>query len=220
MLDRHLRPMIDRMLARSAQALAMRGVSANALTAAGLGAGLVAAVCIGFGAFALALGFGIVSRLFDGLDGAVARLTRPGPLGGYLDILADFTVYAALPLGFAAHAPGLNALPAAVLLASFFVNAASFLGYAILAEQHGQQTGVNGQKSHYHATGLIEGTETIAFFTLCLLWPAAFRWLAPAFAALTFWTVFRRSCIAWITFHTQAESPPVEKRLDASGGDI
>jgi len=200
MLDRHLRPIIDRSLIRLAQKLSHRGVSADMLTGAGLATGLLAAVCVGAGWFFAALVLGFLSRLLDGLDGAVARISQPGPLGGYLDILADFTFYAALPFGFAVFDPTVNALPAAALLASFFVNAASFLGFAILAEQHGQKTDVNGEKSHFHATGLIEGTETIAFFTLCLLWPNLFAWLAPVFAVLTLWTVFRRTCIAWNAF--------------------
>jgi len=200
MLDRHLRPLIDRSLDHSAKLLAQRGVSANTLTATGLAAGLVAALCIALGIFWLALMFAFASRLMDGLDGAVARASSPTALGGYLDILADFTFYAALPVGFVLLNPAQNGIGGAILLASFFINSASFLGYAILAEKQQHETRLNGEKSHYHATGLIEGTETIAFFAICLLWPAAFPWLAPIFAALTLWTVGCRTRLAWQIF--------------------
>jgi len=201
MLDRHLRPLIDRSLDRSGKRLASRGISANTLTATGLASGLPAALCIALGAFWLALIFAFASRLLDGLDGAVARASSPSALGGYLDILADFTFYAALPVGFVLYNPALNGIGGAILLASFFINSASFLGYAILAEKFQHETRLNGEKSHFHATGLIEGTETIAFFTICLLWPASFQWFAPVFAALTLWTVFCRTRLAWQVFN-------------------
>ncbi|MCK4713740.1 MAG: CDP-alcohol phosphatidyltransferase family protein [Marinosulfonomonas sp.] len=200
MLDRHLRPLIDRSLDHSTRSLAQRGVSANTLTAAGLVAGLIAALCIALGAFWLALFFALASRLLDGLDGAVARASFPTALGGYLDILADFTFYAAMPVGFVLYDPALNGAAGAILLASFFINSASFLGYAILAEKHQHETRLNGEKSHFHATGLIEGTETITFFVICLLWPTAFPWLAPIFAALVLWTVGCRTRLAWRVF--------------------
>lgn len=200
MLDRHLRPLIDRLLDHSARSLAQRGVSANSLTAAGLVAGLIAALCVALGTFWLALIFAFASRLLDGLDGAVARASSPTALGGYLDILADFSFYAALPVGFVLYDPALNGVAGAILLASFFINAASFLGYAILAEKHQHETRLNGEKSHFHATGLIEGTETIALFAICLIWPSLFIWLAPIFAVLTIYTVGCRTWLAWQVF--------------------
>lgn len=193
MLDQHLRPFIDRSLDRAARSLAHRGASANALTAAGLLFGLIAAVFVAAGLFGVALFFGAVSRVLDGLDGAVARTTHPSILGGYFDILADFTFYAALPLGFVFYDPAQNAVAGAVLLASFFLNATSFLGFAILAEKHDLSSIANGDKSHYHAVGLIEGTETIAFFIICMIWPNLFAWAAYGFAALTGYTIIYRT---------------------------
>ena len=46
-----------------------------------------------------ALMFWILNRLFDGLDGAIARIhQRQTDLGGYIDILSDFIIYAAIPI--------------------------------------------------------------------------------------------------------------------------
>ena len=47
----------------------------------------------------------ILNRLFDGLDGAVARATRRTDRGGFLDIVFDFAVYGAVPLAFALREP-------------------------------------------------------------------------------------------------------------------
>ncbi len=203
MLDRHLRPLIDRTLAGVARLSARAGVKPDALTAAGLGLGLLAALSVAFGWFWPALLLFAASRLMDGLDGAVARLSPAGPLGGYLDIMADFAIYAALPLGFAAFDPESNALPAAFLLAAFFVNGASFLGFAVLAEKRGLESRANGEKAHYHATGLIEGSETIAFFLAVCLWPAGFAWLALLFALLVLATAAWRVRAAAVLFRDQ-----------------
>jgi len=192
MFDSHLRPLIERSLSRSAKHLVTYRVTANLLTALGFIAGMLAAFAVAVGAFQLALFFGVASRLLDGLDGMVARLSGPTILGGYFDILADFTFYAVLPLAFVIFDPATNGVAGAALLASFFINASSFLGFAILAEKHGHETNANGKKSHYHSTGLIEGGETIAFFAICMIWPSLFAPLGLVFAGLVILTVLLR----------------------------
>ena len=192
MLDRYLRPLIDPPLDRLGRALAGLGIGANAVTALGLALGLGAALAVALGAFGVALALMFASRLADGLDGAVARATRPSDFGGVFDIAADFVFYAALPLAFVWADPVANGLAGAALIAGFYVNAASFLGYAILAAKQGRTTRARGQKSWYHAGGLMEGTETIAFFAAFCLWPGVFPALAWVFAALCLLTATAR----------------------------
>ena len=72
----------------------------------------------------------------------------------------------------------------AVLLASFYINGASFLGYAILAEKKKMRSDAHGVKSLYFTGGLLEGAETIAFFVALCLWPGWFAAMAYGFAAL------------------------------------
>ncbi len=184
MLDSHMRPILERSLAQSAALLARTGLSANMLTGVGFACGMIATVCVAMGAFGTGFVFAALCRILDGLDGLVARLNGPTALGGYLDIVADFTFYAALPLGFVVFDPASNGIAGAALLASFFINATSFLGFAILAEKQALETNVNGQKSHYHSVGLVEGTETIVFFAICLLFPDMFAPLGLIFATL------------------------------------
>ena len=71
------------------------------------------------------------------------------------------------------------------LVTSFYINGASFLGYAILAEKHGHQTSARGIKSLFFSGGLLEGTETIALFVLICALPGLFPVLAWCFGALT-----------------------------------
>ena len=196
MLDAAMRQIIDPPLNRLGRRLARLGVRANQVTLIGLGLGLLAAALIWAGAPLLALVPLLASRLADGLDGAVARATRRTDFGGFLDIVADFLFYAAVPLAFALADPAANGTAAAVLLAAFYVNGTSFLGFAILAEKRGMTTSARGLKSLYFSNGLLEGTETILFFVALCLLPALFAPLAWGFAALCFLTAGLRVAAA------------------------
>lgn len=200
MLDGFMRRLIDPPLNRAGRALAARGVGANAITLVGMALGLCAGALVALGAPLAALGLVLASRLADGLDGAIARATTRTDFGGYLDIVCDFVFYAALPLGFVLADPAGNGAPGAFLIAAFYVNGATFLGYAILAERRGLETRGRGLKSLYFTGGLLEGTETIALFVLLCLWPAAFVPLAWGFGALTLITALARVVQAWRVF--------------------
>ena len=200
MLDAYARKLIDPPLDRVGGLLARAGVSANAVTLIGLGLGLLAAVSIVFGHFTLALWLVLASRVADGLDGAVARASTRTDFGGYLDITADFAFYGAIPLAFILHDPATNGIAGAVLLLSFYVNGASFLGYAILAAKKGLDTHAQGIKSLYYSNGILEGTETILFFVLLCLAPRFFMPLAWLFAIACFATAILRVWGAYQAF--------------------
>ncbi|EAQ27811.1 Phosphatidylglycerophosphate synthase [Erythrobacter sp. NAP1] len=199
MLDAKLRPIIDPPLNRAGRALARMGVTANLLTFTGLALGLGGAIAIGFGEVAIGLALIIANRLLDGLDGAVARATAPTPLGGYFDIVADFAFYVSIPLGFGVMAPE-HTLPALVLVASFVLTGVSFLAFAVIAAERGEETQAHGKKSFFYSTGLAEGTETIAVFVAMCLFPAWFGAIAYGYAALCVLTVFQRSAMAAAQF--------------------
>lgn len=94
-----------------------RGRRCTELT--GFAVGMAAAVLVASGPFGWGLFAILLSRLFDGLDGAVARLTSPTDRGGFLDITLDFLFYASIPLAVAVADPARNVLAAAALLAAF-----------------------------------------------------------------------------------------------------
>lgn len=196
MFDARIRPLIDPILNAQGRSLAGWGVTANAVTLAGLALGLIAAAMIALGAPGWALVPLLVSRLADGLDGAVARATQTSDFGGYLDITSDFLFYGAIPLAFVWLDPAANAAAGAFLLCSFYFNGASFLGFAILAEKREMRTDARGVKSLYFTGGLLEGFETIAFFVILCLVPAWFAPLAWGFGALCFVTGASRVLLA------------------------
>ena len=199
MLDNRMRKLIDPPLNKVGRWLHNKGITANAISLAGFALGMLAAVAIAFGYFYLGLLGILVSRLADGLDGAVARASKPSDLGGFLDISLDFFFYGAIPLAFAIADPVNNALPAAVLLASFYATGSSFLAYAIMAEKRKITTSAKGIKSLFYIGGLAEGTETIGVFVAFCLFPNHFGWIAYAFSVICFITALNRIVIGWMT---------------------
>lgn len=197
MLDGMIRGVIDPPLNLGGRWLAARGASADAVTLIGLALGLLAAGLLAFGHAGLLVVLPLLaSRLADGLDGAVARARGKTDFGGFLDIVCDFVFYAAIPLAFVLRDPAANGAAGAFLLLSFYINGATFLGYAILAAKRGLETRSRGEKSLYFTAGLLEGSETIGFFVLITLWPGSFALAAWLFGALCLVTALARVLLA------------------------
>ena len=192
MLDGVARKAIEPVLDRIGKALARAGITANAVSVTGFLIGLAAAVAIISGWYYSGAALILLSRLCDGLDGVVARQTGATDFGGYLDIVLDFAFYGMIPVAFAIVYPDGNALAAAVLVLSFYVNGASFLAFAILAEKRKLDDAPRGKKSIFFTTGLAEATETLAVFLLACVKPDWFPALAYGFAAICIWTAGNR----------------------------
>jgi phosphatidylglycerophosphate synthase len=191
-----LRPGLD----AAARGLARAGLHADHVTLIGFAIGVAGAVCIAFEQFLAGLILLLVSRLCDGIDGALARLTAPTERGGFLDITLDFLFYASVPLAFALARPAANALPAAVLLAAFVGTATTFLAFATLAAQRGLKSAAYPNKGIYYLGGLTEATETLVCFALMCLWPAQFALFAYGFASLCGLTIAMRLWAGWRAF--------------------
>lgn len=202
MLDPLLRRAKDRMLAPPARAMG-RLVHPNAVSLAGFAVGAGCAWTAYQHWYGAALLLWLLNRVLDGLDGSIARAAgRQSDLGAYLDILLDFAVYALIPLALALGRPTepgqLGALGA--LLASFYLNAASWMFLAALQEKRALGAARRGASTGVvMPTGLIEGTETILFFSLFLLFPEAQVPLFGVMALLVALTALQR--LVWATRH-------------------
>ena len=192
MMDGRARKIIQPGLDQIGIWLAARGVKADHVTIFACLVGLAAAGLIAVGYMIVALVLIIVSRICDGLDGSVARASQKTDFGGYLDITLDFVFYGVVPLAFVIYDPTANALAGAALIFSFYVNGASFLAYAIVAEKRGFSTTARGVKSIYFTTGLAEASETYIVFGVFCLWPAWFAPVAWGFAAICLYTALSR----------------------------
>ena len=192
MLDRAANAALMPLLQAGARWLVRAGVGADAVSMAGFAIGIAGGVAIALHHFSLGLALLLASRLADGLDGPVARLTKPTDRGAFLDITLDFLFYASVPLAFAIADPPANALPAAVLLASFIGTGSSFLAFAVLAQKRGIDSRAYPNKGLYYLGGLTEATETLLCFGAMCLWPQHFGVLAFGFAALCALTTVTR----------------------------
>jgi len=185
MFDEWFRKHKERLLAPLARWLG-RFMSPLALTLLGLLVGLGAAVAASRSMWGIALVAWLLNRLIDGVDGVLARQRgTQTELGGYLDIVCDFIVYASMPLGMALALDSRAAwLASVVLLASWFVNAASWMYLAAVLEKRGAGATARGEyTSVTMPRGLVAGTETVVFLALFVMVPAQYVPLAWIMAA-------------------------------------
>lgn len=193
MLDRRARALYAPAIGRVAAGAAGAGISAGTVTATGLAVGLGACVAAALGAWGVALVLWLANRTLDGLDGALARRTRVSDLGGMLDFLADFVVYAGFVVAVAIALPDAR-LASTALLAAYLLNNVALLSFASLIEKRGLPLG--DERSLRFTAGLTEGTETVlAYAAICLL-PDHAATIAWIFAAMVMITVGQRIALA------------------------
>lgn len=140
-----------------------------------------------------------LNRVFDGLDGSVARASKLTDRGGFLDIVCDFIIYAGFVFAFAIHKPEMM-FWALFLIFSFIGATTTFLAYAILAAKREKITQERGHKSFFYLGGLSEGAETIIALSLMCLQPSYFQWIALIFGSMCWLTTLGRSLQAWRDF--------------------
>ncbi len=180
----------------------MTGVSPLALTLVAFALGLVAVVLAALGENLWALGFWSLNRLLDAFDGLLARMKdEQSDLGGYLDIVLDFAIYAAVPIALVVSAPTpARYLTLALMLGAFYVNGASWMYLAAILEKRGAQQ-VHDVAAPPNLTtvvmpaGLVGAVETYLAYCAFLIWPEAMEWIFASFAAMVVFTTGQR--LAW-----------------------
>lgn len=199
MLDSFIRATKDRLLAPLATRIG-QAVHPNTVTVVAWLAGMAAALAAALGAFPWALALWLVNRLLDGFDGTLARTAgTQSDTGGYLDILLDFSVYAMLPIALVLHArTWAVAVAGIVLLATFYVNAASWMYLAAILERRDLGIAATGERTTITMpAGLIEGTETFILYVLFLIFPAHLTLLFTLMSLGVIGTIAQRMFNAW-----------------------
>jgi phosphatidylglycerophosphate synthase len=195
MLDARMRALLAPPLTAAGARLARAGVPPIALTGAGWACGAGACVATGLRAWPVALALWLANRLLDGLDGPTARAGSPTEAGAFLDIVADFSVYAGIIVGLAVAEPRAR-LACVALLAAYYVSGTAFLALSSLAERAAQagrrRIRLGDERSLRFTGGLAEGTETVAVYVLLFLLPSAAPVIAWAFTAAVAVTAIQR----------------------------
>lgn len=191
MFDRQIQKHIQRPLQYIAK-LFLKFISPNYMTLIGFSFGVLMCFFIIIDQYLIAMIFLFLNRLSDGLDGTMARLQTPTPLGGYLDIVLDFLIYGGFVLSFGITEQN-NTFLSMILLFCYIGTGSTFLAKAaILPSLTNQNLNEEIPKSFHYAVGLVEGTETIIFMFLCLLFPGLFIYLASIFILLCLITIVFR----------------------------
>ncbi len=193
MIDKRIQKLIDPHLNFISSHLVRFGITANQITYFSLVFIIIIVFLIIYGETYLAIIFIILNRICDGLDGSVARIKGITKFGGYIDILADYTFYISVPLGFAIMSEN-NSFPTIVLLISYLLNSSSFLGLAAIKNFSKEKTD-NKNKSFFYSFGYIEGTETILFYLIICIFPNKYALLTYLFSFFVFYTTINR--IIW-----------------------
>ncbi|KAL9586414.1 MAG: hypothetical protein Q9212_000929 [Teloschistes hypoglaucus] len=156
----------------------------------------------------LSLLFWALNRALDCLDGALARHRgTTSDLGGFLDLLGDFTIYSLLPIaiarGSAPTDPG-TFMAIAALEATFHVNnfilfyLAAVTEKAVSEQREGDAKGKDKKKeltSVMMRPALVEGMESGLIFTAMLGFPDSIRELSWTMSGLVAFGIIQRS--AW-----------------------
>jgi len=148
-----------------------------------------------------ALVFWLLNRIFDGLDGTVARVTeRSSDFGGYLDIVLDFIIYSAIPVAFVYSDPSAgNYFILSVLLSSYYVNAASWMYLSSILEKRNIGAASNNEMTSITMpSGIADGTMTIIFYTLFFIFPSYLKQLFVLFIVLVLVSIVQRMVWAYL----------------------
>jgi phosphatidylglycerophosphate synthase len=200
MLDDRFRAGFAPLVRPVARRLAARGVTANHVTVAAFGLALLSAALIASGRAYAGLALWIVSRLGDGLDGAVARETRTNsPFGGYLDITLDMAAYAAMVIAFAVVHPA-SSYGWLAVLAGYVVVITTTLALSDSARA-AHVTVSQTNRTFQFTAGLTEAGETNVMYTLWVLFPQHVDWLVWVWVAALAATCVQRTWLAWCVLH-------------------
>lgn len=189
MFDAQIRKAVGPPLEAAGRRIAATGVSATLVTGAGWVVGVGACVAAATQLWPIALVLWLGNRLLDGLDGPVARVSGATELGGFLDVVSDFSIYGGFVVGVAIGVPTAR-LACTVLLLTYYVSGTALLALSSLLERR-RQNAVD-ERSLRLVGGLAEGFETVVVYALFCLFPGSATGIAWVFAAIVGITAVQR----------------------------
>ena len=191
MIDSQLNKLLKPTLNEIAKQFIKLGFNANFITFLGFFFGLCSFYLIINSQFEYALIFLFLNRFCDGMDGAIARLTKETDIGAFYDIILDFIFYSLFPIAFI-FVDIENSFSICFLLLSFVATQSTFLASAWILEKNKILIPHDHKKSFYYSGGITEGFETIVCFTLMLLFHESIDYIAYIFGILCWITFFIR----------------------------
>lgn len=190
----------SRVINAIARKLIKFGVSANFVTILGFMIGIFAINFLSLERYGYALICILLNRLFDALDGAIARNSKVTDFGVFLDATLDYIFYAGIIFGFALANPFQNAVAASFLLFAFAAAACAMLAYAVIAYKNNSNQKLELEQSPFYLGGIAQGFETlIALIILCII-PGWFLQIAIVLGILCLVKAFSIMVTAYYNF--------------------
>ena len=160
--------------------LADAGISANVMSVIGFIIGLLAINFISLQMYATGLLCVLINRMFDGLDGAIARKTKITNFGIFLDAVLDYVFYAGVIFAFALARPESNAVASSFMLVGFMASACALLAYGVISSKKNEDMDIL-KKSPLYLGGMAQWSETFMAIVIMCIIPSAFMVLAIFF---------------------------------------
>lgn len=177
------------------------GVSANIVTVIGFIIGLFAINFLTFEHYFQALICILINRLFDMLDGSIARATKVTKFGVFIDILFDYIFYGVVIFGFA-FARQENTLAAAFMLLGFLAVSCAVLAYAAIDYQYPKDK-KDKKKTPFYLTGIVQGGDIFVALVAACLFPSLFVVIAAITGIFCFVKAFSLIVAAYYQFVVQ-----------------
>ena len=165
-------------VAWTAQNMHKAGVSANVASLVGFAIGLLAINFLSLNLYFYALLCVLLNRLFDSIDGEIARRSKVTEFGVFLDATLDYVFYTGVIFGFALANPAQNAVASAFLLFAFATSACAMLAYAMIAYKNKAFARITLDKSPFYLGGFAQGAETFIAIVIMCLFPSWFMQIA------------------------------------------
>lgn len=195
MLDESLRRGLSRLASGPAKVLQRLGVTPNQVTVAACLVGLTAAGIVTAGYLWAGAIVWVASRILDGYDGLLARLSNRATLfGGYLDITLDMFAYSAMAVAFAFAMPD-DRLFWLLVLTGYVMSITTTLALSSLLERANRQ--LPGNRAIQFTPALAEGGETSIVYVLIGIVPGLSRpvlvtWIVLLAISVVSRTIFAR----------------------------
>lgn len=184
MLDTHARRWIQPAIDQIARGLVRARIPANVATITAMLVGVAAAVLVASGWAWIGVILLWCSGLLDAVDGTMARMTRPSPLGAIMDITFDRIVELSMVVALAWRYPGAMFL---LLILAAIIAVAMSLFLSIAAALRNTST-----KAFHYAPGLGERTEGFICLSLMALNAEHLRVWTGLFIAVIAYTMLQR----------------------------
>jgi phosphatidylglycerophosphate synthase len=178
------------------RALASAGVTPNQVTVGTFVLATVAAAVVAGGSPVIGVAIWLLSRVGDGLDGALARVTgSTSPFGGFLDITLDMAAYSAMVIGFALLYPQFT-IGWTLVLTGYVLAITTTLALSDAATA--AQRRVSGTDRTFQFTpGITEAGETTLAYIVWAVWPEHLAWWLVIWIVALAATSVQRTHLAW-----------------------